>query len=30
LRVLFVLPKGGYATPLLTGAVALHEPMVKR
>ena len=30
LRVLFVLPKGGYATTLLTGAVALHEPMVMR
>jgi tRNA pseudouridine13 synthase len=30
LPVLFVLPKGGYATTLLTGAVALHEPMVKR
>ncbi len=30
LRVLFVLPKGGYATTLLTCAVALHEEMVTR
>jgi hypothetical protein len=30
LPVLFVLPKGGYATKLLTGAVALYEPMVMR
>jgi len=30
LRVLFVLPKGGYATTLLTWAVALHERTVMR
>jgi tRNA pseudouridine13 synthase len=30
LRVLFVLPKGGYATTLLTCAVALQEEMVTR
>jgi tRNA pseudouridine13 synthase len=29
-RVLFVLPKGGYATTLLNHAVALHEPTVMR
>jgi tRNA pseudouridine13 synthase len=30
LRVLFVLPKGGYATTLLNWAVALHEQTVMR
>ncbi len=30
LRVLFVLPKGGYATTLLNQAVALNEPTVMR
>ncbi|HKQ68746.1 MAG TPA: tRNA pseudouridine(13) synthase TruD [Polyangiaceae bacterium] len=30
LRVLFVLPKGGYATTLLNCAVALHEETVNR
>ena len=30
LRVVFVLPKGGYATTLLTCAIALHEETVTR